>query len=382
MLWSFNMSMYCQAFLFSLQDGDLKYSLYGVLVHYGHNTHSGHYVCFVCTSSGIWYLLNDNEVHQVSEKHVLEQKAYMLFYVRERKNVALRRPINVIPKEHMKAAFHNNANLVYRSFRRESVSSRVNGSHTADCSAGDKMNISNVGPVREIFAKEASARQKNEVVNPECTVLKQDPVLGPSSSAPLLKDMSKCDYSGSPGLAESLSLSGPSVNSNNDTPKLEHASSINGAKFSDSDEVTFCSTGSPQNPSNGKLFMNVALQQINHGLDVGDSTDVLPGGPCDGTVAKVQCSAACLDSGDKPLDNIEPVKASYKTSCSSSQVDSISSEQPAGNILHDHVGDASKEISHHLVNSSIPLVVPNECLHGEQKTHFRPLKSHRRTTFR
>ncbi|XP_042446234.1 uncharacterized protein LOC122031170 isoform X2 [Zingiber officinale] len=66
------------------QEGDLKYTLYGVLVHVGWSTHSGHYYCYVRTSSGIWHSLDDNQVHQVSEKTVLMQKAYMLFYVRNR----------------------------------------------------------------------------------------------------------------------------------------------------------------------------------------------------------------------------------------------------------------------------------------------------------
>ncbi|KAJ1698571.1 hypothetical protein LUZ63_007083 [Rhynchospora breviuscula] len=65
-------------------EGNLKYVLYGVLVHAGWSTHSGHYYCFVRTSSGMWHSLDDNQVRQVSEKTVLAQKAYMLFYVRER----------------------------------------------------------------------------------------------------------------------------------------------------------------------------------------------------------------------------------------------------------------------------------------------------------
>ncbi|CAL5056221.1 unnamed protein product [Urochloa decumbens] len=60
---------------------DLKYSLYGVLVHAGWNTQSGHYYCFVRTSSGLWHNLDDNKVRQVREADVLRQKAYMLFYV-------------------------------------------------------------------------------------------------------------------------------------------------------------------------------------------------------------------------------------------------------------------------------------------------------------
>uniref|UniRef100_A0A1D1Y4Y7 Ubiquitin carboxyl-terminal hydrolase 23 n=2 Tax=Anthurium amnicola TaxID=1678845 RepID=A0A1D1Y4Y7_9ARAE len=63
-------------------EGDLKYTLYGVLVHAGYGTHSGHYFCYVRTSSGMWHSLNDHQVCQVSEKAVLQQKAYMLFYVR------------------------------------------------------------------------------------------------------------------------------------------------------------------------------------------------------------------------------------------------------------------------------------------------------------
>lgn len=44
------------------QDGDLKYSLYGVLVHSGSSTHSGHYFCYVRTSNNMWYTLDDNRV--------------------------------------------------------------------------------------------------------------------------------------------------------------------------------------------------------------------------------------------------------------------------------------------------------------------------------
>lgn len=43
-------------------DGNLAYTLYGVLVHNGWSTHSGHYYCYVRTSSGIWHSLNDNKV--------------------------------------------------------------------------------------------------------------------------------------------------------------------------------------------------------------------------------------------------------------------------------------------------------------------------------
>ena len=47
---------------FTGQEDNLKYTLYGVLVHAGWSTHSGHYYCFVRTSTGMWYSLDDNRV--------------------------------------------------------------------------------------------------------------------------------------------------------------------------------------------------------------------------------------------------------------------------------------------------------------------------------
>ncbi|XP_024318308.1 ubiquitin carboxyl-terminal hydrolase 23 isoform X2 [Brachypodium distachyon] len=71
-------------FVSNSEDMDFRYNLYGVLVHAGWNTQAGHYYCFVRTSSGMWHNLDDNQVHQVREADVLRQKAYMLFYVRDR----------------------------------------------------------------------------------------------------------------------------------------------------------------------------------------------------------------------------------------------------------------------------------------------------------
>lgn len=71
-------------FFSGAHEGELKYTLYGVLVHAGWSTHSGHYFCYVRTSAGLWYSLDDNHVSQVSEKIVLSREAYMLFYVRDR----------------------------------------------------------------------------------------------------------------------------------------------------------------------------------------------------------------------------------------------------------------------------------------------------------
>ncbi|KAF9975222.1 hypothetical protein BGZ73_001204 [Actinomortierella ambigua] len=62
---------------------ELKYSLYAVLVHAGGSCHSGHYYCYVKSSNGIWYSMNDSHVSVVSLQTVLNQSAYMLFYTQD-----------------------------------------------------------------------------------------------------------------------------------------------------------------------------------------------------------------------------------------------------------------------------------------------------------
>ncbi|MCO5561997.1 hypothetical protein L7F22_015623 [Adiantum nelumboides] len=55
------------------QESEWTYTLYAVLVHSGWSTSLGHYYCFVQTSPG---------VSRVSERTVLHQEAYILFYIR------------------------------------------------------------------------------------------------------------------------------------------------------------------------------------------------------------------------------------------------------------------------------------------------------------
>ncbi|KAG0257866.1 Ubiquitin carboxyl-terminal hydrolase 36 [Mortierella polycephala] len=67
---------------------DLLYNLYAVLVHAGGSCHSGHYYCYVKSSNGIWYSMNDSHVSVVSLHTVLSQNAYMLFYSQDKKGVS------------------------------------------------------------------------------------------------------------------------------------------------------------------------------------------------------------------------------------------------------------------------------------------------------
>ncbi|CAM9919842.1 unnamed protein product [Lampetra fluviatilis] len=60
----------------------LHYSLYAVLVHSGYSCYAGHYYCYVKASNGQWYQMNDSHVSLSNIKVVLNQQAYVLFYIR------------------------------------------------------------------------------------------------------------------------------------------------------------------------------------------------------------------------------------------------------------------------------------------------------------
>ncbi|KAG5854357.1 hypothetical protein ANANG_G00036990 [Anguilla anguilla] len=60
----------------------LVYLLYAVLVHSGFSCHAGHYYCFVKASNGQWYEMNDASVSVSDVRSVLNQQAYVLFYIR------------------------------------------------------------------------------------------------------------------------------------------------------------------------------------------------------------------------------------------------------------------------------------------------------------
>jgi len=59
------------------------YNLYGVLVHWGNSSNSGHYYSFIKASNGSWYRMDDSRVERTTEYEVLNQFAYILFYSRE-----------------------------------------------------------------------------------------------------------------------------------------------------------------------------------------------------------------------------------------------------------------------------------------------------------
>ncbi|GCC28065.1 hypothetical protein chiPu_0006491 [Chiloscyllium punctatum] len=58
------------------------YVLYAVLVHSGFSCHAGHYYCYIKASNGQWYQMNDSVVSSSDIRSVLNQQAYVLFYIR------------------------------------------------------------------------------------------------------------------------------------------------------------------------------------------------------------------------------------------------------------------------------------------------------------
>ncbi|KAG8433086.1 hypothetical protein GDO86_017390 [Hymenochirus boettgeri] len=58
------------------------YVLYAVLIHNGFSCHGGHYYCYVRACNNQWYLMNDSTVTSADIRSVLNQQAYLLFYVR------------------------------------------------------------------------------------------------------------------------------------------------------------------------------------------------------------------------------------------------------------------------------------------------------------
>ncbi|XP_075927484.1 ubiquitin carboxyl-terminal hydrolase 36-like [Petromyzon marinus] len=58
------------------------YSLYSVIVHHGTTTNSGHYYSYNKVSNGSWFRMDDADVEPVAKSEVLQDQAYILFYMR------------------------------------------------------------------------------------------------------------------------------------------------------------------------------------------------------------------------------------------------------------------------------------------------------------
>ncbi|CAL0307069.1 unnamed protein product [Lupinus luteus] len=160
---NFGCALDLKPFVSGSYDGDVKYSLYGVLVHSGSSTHSGHYYCYVRTSNNMWYTLDDNRVSHVSEREVLNQQAYMLFYVRDRKSIVPRKPVDIAKKENMKVNLNANRDS---STSHQLLKAVTNGpvDNKSCLTAEGQKKLSN-GPLNENANKESSHQVFKGVTN-------------------------------------------------------------------------------------------------------------------------------------------------------------------------------------------------------------------------
>jgi len=79
---------------------NVNYKLYGVLVHLGYTSHSGHYYSYVRGPNDVWYKADDQRISVVQSRDALGQNAYILFYSRISSNedgpLSLDKPSNTL----------------------------------------------------------------------------------------------------------------------------------------------------------------------------------------------------------------------------------------------------------------------------------------------
>ncbi|KAK7265092.1 hypothetical protein RJT34_32708 [Clitoria ternatea] len=188
----FGCALDLKPFVSGSYDGDVKYSLYGVLVHSGSSTHSGHYYCYVRTSNSMWYTLDDNRVSHVSEREVLNQQAYMLFYVRDRKTIVPRKAVDIAMKENMKTNVNGNrdpstSTHVLKEYPNGPAGNKFCSESSLTAKAEKSM--SNVDSSRASSSiKDDLVQQKHNVMLSESVMPSKKPIPELSSKAQAQKD--------------------------------------------------------------------------------------------------------------------------------------------------------------------------------------------------
>ncbi|KAH0644922.1 hypothetical protein KY284_032806 [Solanum tuberosum] len=66
-----------------INNEEMKYDLYAVIVHFRSSISLGHYYSFICCSPNEWYKFNGNRVVFVQEDFVLATEAYIMFYAKK-----------------------------------------------------------------------------------------------------------------------------------------------------------------------------------------------------------------------------------------------------------------------------------------------------------
>ena len=63
-----------------VNDGEIEYELYGMIVHEGRVINHGHFFAYVKNEDGAWFKSNDVCVFKVNPEVVMSARPYVLFY--------------------------------------------------------------------------------------------------------------------------------------------------------------------------------------------------------------------------------------------------------------------------------------------------------------
>ncbi|GMI81462.1 hypothetical protein HRI_001815500 [Hibiscus trionum] len=368
-------------FVSGSNEGHLKYTLYGVLVHRGWSTHSGHYYCFVRTSSGMWYSLDDNRVLQVSERTVLEQKAYMLFYVRDRRNTVPRNPVDIhLQRDNLKA------NVNGKSIFNQNPEGHVqNGpiqnklSAVGTSAAVPQKDTINGGLLKETIKKEVPSQQNTVQPMEEGLVLKKESIL-PSSNLPSLKVSSQASASNLIH-GENLQPSAGSVVGNVVSSNIENSTVTTGAKDGDFIEGENCKREfgvgvmiSPvQKLGSDKIATKEISQEINLASNIEVSNIIASEDLIRKTVKKAQGEAP--STTDETSKDVHVIRSPKRPHCDSNKIGDVSYHSSI-ELLSEKGGDNCQK----LITKSPSSIIPNGSLETEAP-HFAPYrksKKHRK----
>lgn len=157
------------------------------------------------------------QVVQVSERTVLNQKAYMLFYFRDRKTFPPKKPIDVVQKQNLVASAiaRKTCSTVSQDLKETIQYGPVDkGSNDVVASAAVTQNdMSNVGLSKEFPSKETSA-PRSRSSSSERMALKNCPMSEPSLRVSSSKQWVKGPLILNPIVEKSMSPSAPSVKVN------------------------------------------------------------------------------------------------------------------------------------------------------------------------
>ena len=292
------------------------------------------------------------QVVQVSERTVLEQKAYMLFYVRDRRNTAPRKPIDILQRDNLKA------NVNGKSIFNQNPKERVQTGPVENklCASGTSAAMTqkdtvNGGLSKETIMKKVPSQQNYVQLMAEGSVLKES--ILPSSNVPILKDSSQASAS---DLVHGENLK-PSACSVVGSSNIENSTVTTGAKDSDCNErenskrdfgvpVTISpNCGGLQNSGTQKVKMHVLFPtqasvsfslngwhlhlflisksvclQINFASNIEVSSTVALEDFIDKAVNKVPGEAPSMSATSETSKNVQAIRSRDKPNCDSSQV--------------------------------------------------------------